>query len=118
MPTLGTRPRGASRLPGGVREEVGPGGLQPVGDRDDVAQQQRPRLRERDRPPPTAALEQAHAERRLQRGHVLAHRGLRVVEGVGRTVERALLRDRPEAEQLPEAEVGERLREDGRRGRR
>ena len=99
-------------LPRRVREQVRACGLEAVGDRLDVAQQERAGLGELHRPPAAAAVEQAHAERRLEAHHVLADGRLRVVKGIGGAVERALVRDGPEAEQLPEAEVRERVRED------
>ena len=47
---------------------------------------------------------------------MLADRGLGVVQGIGGPVERALVGDGTEAQELPQAHVGQRLRED--RGRR
>ena len=99
-------------LPRRVGEQVRARRLEAVGDRLDVAQQERAGLGELHGPAAAAAVEQAHAERRLEAHHVLADGRLRVVERVGGAVERALVRDGPEAEQLPEAEVRERVGED------
>ena len=75
-------------------------------------EQQRAGLGELDGPPAARPVEQAHAERGLERHHVLADRRLRVVERVGGPVERALVGDGAEAEQLAEAEVRERVGQD------
>ena len=75
-------------------------------------EQQPAGLRELHRAPAAAAVEQPHAERGLEAHHVLADRRLRVVERVGGPVERPLVRDGAEAQELAEAEVRERVRED------
>ena len=55
-PTLGYTPtRSVPILARGIGEEVRAGGLEPVRDRDDVAQEQLPRLGQRHGPPPAAA---------------------------------------------------------------
>ena len=95
-----------------VGEQVGAGRLQPVRDRLDVTEQQPAGLGQHDGAPAARAIEQAHAERALERHHVLADRRLRVVQRVGGTVERALVGDGPEAQELAQAEVRERVRED------
>ena len=119
VPTLWYTPtRSVPVSPAAYASEVRARGLEPIRDRHDVAQQQPSRLGQLHRPAAAAAVEQPHAERGLEAHHVLADRGLRVVERVGGAVERPLVRDGPEAEQLAEAEVRERVRQDARPARR
>ena len=76
----------------------------------------RPPSGELNRAPAAPPVEQPDAQRRLEPHHVLADGGLRVVEGVGRAMERAFVGHGPEAQQLAEAEVRERVREHGAGG--
>ena len=92
------RPGGA----GGERGEVGLGGLQPRDDRVRVTQQQAAGLGERDGPRPARPVEQPLADDALERGDLLADRGLRVAEPARGLAEGALGSDRLERREVPQ----------------
>ena len=95
-----------------VGEQVGAGRLEPVRDRLDVASSSRPASVSSTVRRPRPRSNSRTPSARLERHHVLADRRLRVVERVGGPVERALVGDGAEAQQLAQAEVRERVRED------
>ena len=67
VPTLWYTPtRSVPVSPGRIGEQVRAGGLEPVGDRLDVAEQQAPGLGELHRPPPARPVEQPDPERALE----------------------------------------------------
>ena len=84
------------------RRHVRLGGVQARDDRLRVAEQERARLGEGDRPRAAGSLEQALADEPLERLDLLADRGLRVAERRGRAPEGALARDRLEGREMTE----------------
>jgi hypothetical protein len=84
--------------------EVGLCCLEARGDRVGVPEQQYARLGQRDRPWAAGPVDQPLADDALQRRDLLADRGLRVAELLGRATERAVLRDRLQGDQVTQFE--------------
>ena len=90
-----------------VGAEIGPGGLHASRDGVDVADEQSARLSQLHSSTPSAAIEQPNAQVRLERGNVLAHGRLGVIEGFGCLVEGSRSGDGPETQQVLQFDVGE-----------
>ena len=94
-----------ARLAGAQRVQVGLRGLEARDDRVGVAQQQPPRLGQRDGPRAARPLDEPLADDPLERRDLLADRRLRVAEPLGGPAERALVRERLQRGEVAELDA-------------